>query len=76
MLECLDSALATRRATIEVDAVAIHRMGPHDWMLVQATYYEAGGATPLLGSAQVHDDVATAAARGLLDAVNRKLLAD
>lgn len=74
MLECLDKALAERKATIEVDATAIHRLGGHDWLLVQATFYEQGGATPLLGSAQVHDDVATAAARSLLNAVNRKLL--
>lgn len=76
ILECLDKALAARKATIEVDATAIHRLGGHVWLLVQATFYEGGGSTPLLGSAQVHDDVATAAARGLLNAVNRKLLAD
>ena len=74
MLECLDKALAERKATIEVDATAIHRIGGFDWLLVQATFYEAGGATPLLGSAHVQDDVATAAARALLNAVNRKLL--
>ena len=76
VVECLDKALAARKATVEVDATAIHRLGGHDWILVQATFYEGGGATPLLGSALVHDDVATAAARGLLNAVNRKLLAD
>jgi hypothetical protein len=76
VLECLDSALASRKATIEVDATDMHRLGGHDWLLVQATFYEGAGATALLGSAEVHDDVATAAARGLLDAVNRKLLSD
>ena len=76
VIECLDRELAARKATIEVDATAIQALGGHDWLLVQATFYESGGATPLLGSAEVHDDVATAAARGLLNAVNRKLLAD
>ena len=76
VVECLDKALAARKATIEVDATDIHRVGGHEWLLVQATFYEGGGATALLGSAELHDDVATAAARGLLNAINRKLLSD
>lgn len=72
-LECLDKALGERQATVELENIVIHKMGPADWVLVHCAFYEKGGATPLMGSALVHDDLATAAARALLNALNRKL---
>ena len=71
---CLDSELGTREHSIEVNAVELHTVGGIEWVLVHLFFYAGGEATPLLGSAHVVDDVASAAARALLDAVNRKLL--
>lgn len=73
VLECLDKALSLISATIEVDQIVIQRVGAADWVLVHAILFEGRDSLALLGSAMVHDDVATAAARALLDAVNRKL---
>ena len=70
----LDAELAGREQTVEVNAVELHTVGGIEWVLVHLFFYWHGQATPLLGSAQVADDVASAAARALLDAVNRKLL--
>lgn len=74
VLECLDKALSVVSATVEIDHILIQRVGEADWVLVHAMYYEGKDSLALLGSAMVHDDVATAAARALLDAVNRKLV--
>lgn len=73
-LECLDHRLSAKKANIEIENIVLHRMGDEEWVLVHCAYYEAEGSTSLLGSARVHDDIATAAARALLNAVNRKLL--
>ena len=73
VLECLDKALSSDEATVEIDHILIQRVGGAEWVLVHANYYQRGESLPLLGSAMIHDDVATAAARALLDAVNRKL---
>lgn len=43
------------------------------WMLVAGVYDDGSGGRPMLGSALVEDDSATAAARALLDGVNRSL---
>lgn len=73
VLECLDKALSADGATVEIDHILIQSIGGADWVLVHAMYYQRSETLPLLGSAMIHDDVATAAARALLDAVNRKL---
>lgn len=73
MLECLDKALGAISATVEIDHILIQKIGAADWVLVHAVFYQGSDSLPLLGSALIHDDVATAAARALLDAVNRKL---
>ena len=72
-LECLDKALSIKKATVELENIVIHKMGPADWVLVHCSYYEQGGSTPLMGSALILDDLATAAARALLNALNRKI---
>ncbi|HJR45503.1 MAG TPA: hypothetical protein VJ927_07840 [Actinomycetota bacterium] len=72
-LECLDRKLSTKKATVEIENIVLHRMGSEEWVLVHCAFYEAEGQTSLLGSALIHDDVATAASRALLNAVNRKL---
>ncbi len=75
VLECLDPKLSEKRATIEIDHVTLHSASNSaEWVLVHTTFYEESGSTPLLGSARVVDDIATAAANALLNAINRKLL--
>jgi hypothetical protein len=69
----LESALTERKATIEVDSVVLPHIGSSDAVLVKALFREQGAVTVLLGSALIEDDVASAAARALLDACNRKL---
>jgi hypothetical protein len=58
---------------VEVDQVVIQRVSAAEWVLVHAQIYEQGSALALMGTAQLKDDVASAAVRALLDAVNRKL---
>lgn len=72
-LDCLDKALGARRATVELDNIVLHKMGQMDWVLVHCTYYDKRGSTRVMGSALILDDLVTAAARALLDALNRKL---
>jgi len=69
----LESTLKERNATVEVDSVVLPRIGSTDAVLVKALFREKGAVTVLLGSALIEDDVASAAARALLDACNRKL---
>ena len=73
-LECLDHRLSAKKVNVEIENIVLHRMGAEEWVLVHCAYYETEGSTALLGSALIHDDMATAAARALLNAVNRKLL--
>lgn len=72
---CLDADLGARDQTVEVTGVEIQSVGGTEWVLVHVFFYWKGESVPLLGTALVHDDVASAAARALLDAVNRKLMA-
>jgi hypothetical protein len=73
LLQALEPQLRARRSRVDVDHVLIHRVGVADSVLVRAVFYSGGGALPLIGSAMVYDDVATAAVQALLQAVNRKL---
>lgn len=73
VLQALAPELDRMDAKIDVDHLFIHRVGSNDSVLVRAVFYERGSVTPLVGSALVHDDVATAAVRAILQAVNRKL---
>ena len=73
LLHALTPVLASMEAKIDIDQLLIHRVGSNDSVLVRAMFYERGSSTPLVGSALVHDDVASAAVRAILQAVNRKL---
>ena len=59
--------------SLEVDHVMIQQVGVSESVIVRAVFSERGQATPLIGSAIIHDDVATASVHALLQAVNRKL---
>lgn len=72
-IACIDADLGSRDQSVEISAVELQNIGGAEWVLVHLFFYWKGESVPLLGSALVHDDVASAAARALLDAVNRKL---
>ena len=72
-LQAVQSTLEVRDSDLEVEHVLIHRFGSVDAVLVRAVFNDRGRSTPVVGSALVHDDVATAAVRALLQAANRKL---
>jgi hypothetical protein len=73
LLRALEPGLAARTAKLDVEQVLIHRIGSGECVLVRGLYAEAGTNTPIVGSALIHDDVATAAVHALLHAINRKL---
>jgi hypothetical protein len=73
LLQALEPVLTARGARVDVDHVLIHRIGAADSVLVRAVFYSSGAPVPLIGSAMVFDDVATAAVQALLHGVNRKL---
>ncbi|MDQ4125846.1 MAG: hypothetical protein M3134_09630 [Actinomycetota bacterium] len=73
LVKALEPILSERGAELELDQVLIHRMDSADSVFVRATFFEGGSAVAVVGSAIVYDDVASAAVRALLHAVNRKL---
>ena len=72
-LNALEPALTAKGVSLEIDQVLVHRIGQTDAVLVRAVLYDGNAPVPLVGSAVVQDDVATAAVRALLHAINRKL---
>lgn len=73
LLQAVQPVLEERGSRVDVDHVLIHRIGSSDSVLIRAVFHDRGAPTPLVGSAVVYDDVATAAVQALLQAVNRKL---
>jgi hypothetical protein len=73
LLRALEPALSKRSAKLDVEQVLIHRIGSGECVLVRGLYTEKGSNTPIVGSAVIHDDVASASVRALLHAINRKL---
>jgi hypothetical protein len=73
LLQALQPALSAAGAKLDVDQVLLQRLGTNDTVLARVVLYERGIATPLVGSALVYDDVATAAVRAILQSINRKL---
>lgn len=69
----LEPVLAPLRTRIDIDQVMIQRIGQNDSVLVSVIFYENGMPSPLMGSAIINDDVASAAVRATLQAVNRRL---
>ena len=73
LLRALEPALSARAAKLDVEQVLIHRIGSGECVLVRGLFTENGTNTPIVGSALIYDDVASAAVRALLHAINRKL---
>lgn len=71
--QALDAEAARLGAAIDVEHVSIQQVGTGDAVTVRVGYAEKGTSISLVGSAIVHDDVATASVHALLQAVNRKL---
>lgn len=73
LIKALQPVLQERGAALEIDHIGIQPIDSGSSVVVKATFYEGGNVTPVLGSAIVQDDVASAAVRALLQATNRKL---
>ena len=73
LLRALEPALSSGGAKLDVEQVLIHRIGSGECVLVRGLYSVNGSNVPVVGSALIHDDVASAAVRALLHAINRKL---
>ena len=76
LLHALEKPLERMGAHVELGRISLYPDGEHPIVLLQATFFERDKATPITGSAMVVDDAATAAARALLQALNRKLRFD
>ena len=73
LAEAIGQGLTGRNSGIEVDSVVVHKIGNSDSVTVKANYREEGIVTPVVGTAFINDDVASATAKALLQALNRKL---
>jgi hypothetical protein len=73
LMQAMAPVLESHKAAVDVDQVVVQRIGSNDSVVVRAIYYENGTSVPVIGSALVHDDVATASVRAMLQALNRKL---
>jgi hypothetical protein len=73
-LTAVEPHLTSRKAKLEVEQVLLHRVNSHEMVVVNVAFSEHGTVTPLIGTAIIHDDVATATVHALLHASNRKLV--
>lgn len=69
----LEPVLGPLRKRVEIDQVAVQKIGNNDSVLVSVIHSDAGRTSTLVGSAIIYDDVASAAVRATLQAVNRLL---
>lgn len=74
-MQAMKPVLEDHQSAVDVDQVVVQRIGSNDSVVVRAIFYENGTSVPVIGSALVHDDVATASVRAMLQALNRKLQA-
>lgn len=72
-IRALEPALAPRNARVDLESLTISRMEPHDTVCVRVEFFEGSVPASFLGTAAVDDDIATAAIKALLQALNRKL---
>ena len=73
LAQAIDSGLTGRHSGVEVDSVIVHKIGNSDSVTVKANYRDESGLTAVVGTALINDDVASATAKALLQALNRKL---
>ena len=72
-LRALDPLLASRDASVDLEHLSIQHIDVEANVLLRAVFYERGVGLSLVGTAVIEDDVATAAIKALLQALNRKL---
>lgn len=73
LAHAIEQGLAGRRSNVEIDSVVVHPVGNSETVTVKANFREEGLLTTVVGTALINDDVASATARALLQALNRKL---
>lgn len=73
LAQAIEQGLTGRHSGVEVDSVVVHKIGNSDSVTVKANYREEGVVTTVVGTALINDDVASATAKALLQALNRKL---
>ena len=72
LLQALERVLQDMGARVELEKVELYPAGNDGLVLIQVAYSDGTRRIPLSGTASVVDDAATAAARALLDALNRQ----
>lgn len=74
VIEALEPRLSERNATLDLETVVIQSIGSAETVTLKVNYKDTTSpSTELIGTAIIHDDVMSAAARALLDAVNRRI---
>ena len=73
LAQAIGQGLTGRHSGVEIDSVVVHKIGNSDSVTVKANYREEGIVTAVIGTALINDDVASATAKALLQALNRKL---
>jgi len=76
LLQALESVLSEMGAHVEMENVTLYPAGTDGLVLIQGTFVDRAQRRPVSGTAFVVDDAASAAARALLDALNRQLRFD
>ena len=76
LLQALEGVLADMGAHVEMENVILYPAGADGLVLIQGIFVDKTQRRQVSGSAFVVDDAATAAARALLDALNRQLTFD
>lgn len=72
-LRALDPLLASRSASVDLEHLSIQHSDVEANVLLRAVFHEGGVGLSLVGTAVIEDDVASAAIKALLQALNRKL---
>lgn len=74
VIEALEPRLSEKEAVIEVETLLIQTIGSAETVTLKVNYKDqTTRGVSLIGTAIIQDDVMSAAARALLDAVNRRI---
>lgn len=76
LMQALEVPLERLSARVEVKDLFVYSGYPESIVVVQVVWHQDGQAIPLAGSAIASDDPASAGARAILHALNRKLLVE
>ena len=76
LMQALEVPLERLSARVEVKDLFVYSGYPESIVVVKVVWHQDGQAIPLAGSAIASDDPASAGARAILHALNRKLLVE